>query len=52
MVKRGKIWIVNLDPTIGSKSVEIESWRREHNEERPKRSHGGLTPSAYAKTLM
>lgn len=32
--------------------VVVESWRREYNEERPKRSLGGLTPSAYAKTLM
>ena len=29
----------------------IESWRREYNEERPKKSLGGLTPSQYAKTL-
>ena len=27
----------------------IETWRREHNEERPKKSLGGLTPAAYAK---
>ncbi|MBT0571907.1 transposase, partial [Curvibacter sp. CHRR-16] len=32
--------------------VVVESWRREYNEERPKRSLGGLTPSAYTKTLM
>jgi transposase InsO family protein len=30
----------------------IETWRREYNEERPKRRLGGLTPAAYAKTLM
>jgi putative transposase len=29
----------------------IEAWRREYNEERPKRALGGLTPSAYAKQL-
>ena len=29
----------------------IESWRREYNEERPKKSLGGLTPSQYAKQL-
>jgi putative transposase len=29
----------------------IEAWRREYNEERPKRSLGGLTPSQYAKQL-
>ena len=30
----------------------IETWRREYNEERPKKGLGGLTPAAYAKTLM
>jgi transposase InsO family protein len=29
----------------------IEAWRREYNDERPKRSLGGLTPSQYAKQL-
>jgi len=29
----------------------IESWRREYNEERPKRSLGGLTPTQFAKQL-
>lgn len=29
----------------------IETWRREYNEQRPKRSLGGLTPAAYAKQL-
>lgn len=29
----------------------IERWRREYNEERPKRSLGGLTPSQYARQL-
>lgn len=29
----------------------IETWRREYNEERPKKAHGGMTPSAYAKQL-
>ena len=29
----------------------IEAWRREYNEERPKKSLGGLTPAQYAKTL-
>ncbi|MCL4410113.1 MAG: transposase, partial [Gammaproteobacteria bacterium] len=28
-----------------------EQWRREYNEERPKRGLGGLTPSAYARQL-
>ena len=30
----------------------IEMWRREYNEERPKKGLGGLTPAAHAKTLM
>ena len=29
----------------------IEAWRREYNQERPKKALGGLTPGAYAKTL-
>lgn len=29
----------------------IETWRREYNEERPKKALGGLTPAAYAKLL-
>lgn len=32
--------------------VVVEAWRREYNEERPKRALGGLTPAAYAKTLI
>ena len=31
--------------------VIIDTWRREYNEERPKKSLGGLTPTAYARTL-
>ena len=31
--------------------VVIETWRREYNEERPKKGLGGLTPAAYAKQL-
>jgi putative transposase len=30
----------------------IEDWRREYNEERPKKGLGGLTPAAYATKLM
>ena len=30
----------------------IEAWRREYNEVRPKKRLGGLTPAAYARTLM
>ena len=29
----------------------IETWRREYNQERPKKALGGLTPAAYAKRL-
>lgn len=29
----------------------IETWRREYNEERPKKALGGLTPAAYARQL-
>jgi putative transposase len=29
----------------------IEAWRREYNEERPKKELGGLTPAAYAQQL-
>ena len=29
----------------------IETWRREYNEERPKKALGGLTPAAYADQL-
>jgi len=31
--------------------VLIEAWRREYNEERPKKALGGLTPAAYARQL-
>lgn len=31
--------------------IEIERWRIEYNEERPKKSLGGLTPAGYAKQL-
>ena len=40
-------WFTSLDH---AKRV-IETWRRECNEERPKRSLGGLTPAQYAKQL-
>jgi transposase InsO family protein len=29
----------------------IEDWRREYNEQRPKKALGGLTPSEYARAL-
>lgn len=37
--------------TLAHARAVIEAWRREYNEERPKKSLGGLTPSAYAKQL-
>jgi len=38
--------------SLGHARVVIEAWRREYNEERPKKRLGGLTPAAYAKTLI
>jgi transposase InsO family protein len=29
----------------------IEAWRQEYNDERPKKSLGGLTPALYARKL-
>lgn len=40
-------WFMNL---AHAKAV-IETWRREYNEERPKKALGGLTPAAYAMQL-
>jgi len=40
-------WFTHL---LQARSV-IETWRREYNEERPKKALGGLTPAAYAKQL-
>ena len=40
-------WFLNLEH---AKAV-IEAWRREYNEERPKKALGGLTPAAYARQL-
>lgn len=40
-------WFISL----AHAQAVIESWRREYNEERPKKSLGGLTPSAYARQL-
>ncbi len=31
--------------------VVIEDWRRDYNEQRPKKSLGGLTPASYAKQM-
>ena len=40
-------WFTSLDHARGV----IETWRREHNDERPKSTVGGLTPSEYAKQI-
>jgi putative transposase len=40
-------WFTSLEHA----RIEIERWRKEYNEERPKKSLGGLTPAQYAKQL-
>ena len=40
-------WFIGL---LQARTV-IETWRREYNEERPKKALGGLTPAAYARQL-
>lgn len=37
--------------SVAHAQVVIETWRREYNDERPKRVLGGLTPTAYARQL-
>lgn len=37
--------------SVGQAQVVIDAWRREYNEERPKKSLGGLTPALYARKL-
>ena len=41
-------WFTSLVHT----QVLVEAWRREYNEERPKKGLGGLTPAQYAKRLV
>ena len=38
-------------PSLLHARTLIETWRREYNEERPKKALGGMTPSAYAEQL-
>ncbi len=38
-------------PTLLHAGTEIERWRREYNEDRPKNAIGGMTPAAYAQYL-
>ncbi len=40
-------WFLNL---AHARTI-IEAWRREYNQERPKKALGGLTPAAYARQL-
>ena len=40
-------WFVSL----GHAKTIIEAWRQEYNNERPKKSLGGLTPAEYARQL-
>ena len=37
--------------SLAHAQVVIETWRREYNEERPKKGLGGLTPAAYGRQL-
>jgi putative transposase len=41
-------WFTSLDHA----QAVIETWRREYNEEQPKKRLGGLTPAADASQLM
>jgi transposase InsO family protein len=40
-------WFTSIDHA----RALIEAWRCEYNDERPKKSLGGLTPTQYAKQL-
>jgi transposase InsO family protein len=37
--------------SLANAQVVIETWRREYNDERPKKGLGGLTPAAFALRL-
>ena len=41
-------WFTSLEHV----QAVIEAWRREYNEERPKKGLGGLTPAGYAQRLV
>jgi hypothetical protein len=47
---------MNASTSTGSPAfhaeVVIEAWRREYNEERPKKGLGGLTPADYGRRLI
>ena len=38
--------------SVAHAAVVIEAWRREYNDERPKKGLGGLTPAAYGRRLI
>jgi putative transposase len=38
--------------SLAHAEVVIEAWRREYNEERPKKGLGGMTPAAYGRQLL
>ena len=38
--------------TLAHAKTIIETWRQEYNEERPKKSLGGLTPADYARQMI
>ena len=44
-----KVLLPKLGQTV--ETAVIETWRREYNEERPKKALGGQTPADYAKQL-
>src|SRR5687767_4098199 len=44
-------WQMGRFTSLSHARIVIEAWRRESNEERPKRALGGLTPSQYARQL-
>lgn len=41
----------HLFTSLAHAQAVIEAWRREYNDERPKKGLGGLTPTAYAQHL-
>ena len=42
---------IDLVAVVDWTSRRVLAWQREYNEERPKKSLGGLTPAAYATSL-
>ena len=47
-INRGAHWFDSLNHA----QVVIRAWVRENNEERPKKTLGGLTPAEHAKQLV